>query len=65
MKSSRVLPARLLISTGKTMKTNEFLDRLQAAGYWTERCQECRCTFDAPEGEDVCPTCEKEKEDSL
>jgi|GEM_PF-4200554 len=38
----------------------EFLDGLQAGGYWAEKCRECKETFDAPEGEEICPTCCRE-----
>jgi hypothetical protein len=34
-----------------------FLDNLQRAGYWRERCVRCGAEFDAPEGEELCPGC--------
>lgn len=47
------------------MTVNGFLDNLQSAGYWRERCKECGETFDAPDGEERCPPCEKERQEAI
>lgn len=45
------------------MKVSEFLNNLQNAGYWRENCVVCGKVFDAPEGENLCPKCQKEQDE--
>jgi len=44
------------------MKVEDFLNGLQNAGYWDEYCNICGKKFSAPNGEDICPNCNDNKE---
>ena len=41
-------------------KVENFLDSLQAGGFWNEHCAQCRRVFQAPNGEELCPRCSED-----